>query len=178
MNALGYAFVAALWRDSIQSGGVTFPMDPCPAPTGIYIVEGLDAAGNGQKQTLLESGDEYYNDAPHVLTNVPSELEDGVWITQDNADNANTDIGYTTFDVGASAVTVYIAYDPAGDPPTSGSHTFTAATLSGNLTTSDPDNGTFSVVSATGVTGAVSIDGNASGADPDPQQGHLIIVVP
>ena len=122
-------------------------MDPCPAP--IYIVEGLDGAVH--KQNLLEDGDEYYNDASFELTNVPAELVDGVWITQDNADNTNTDASYMTFDVGANPVTIYIAYDPAGGPPTS-TETFGAlgAPLSSNLTTDDPAVGTFALVEAAG----------------------------
>jgi lysophospholipase L1-like esterase len=174
-NGLGYAFMAALWHDAITGGPVVPPVDPCPSP--IYIVEGLDGAVH--KQNLLEAGDEYYNDAAFALTNVPSELADGVWITQNNADNTSTDANYMTFDVGANPVTIYIAYDPAGGPPTS-SETFAAlgAPLSSNLTTNDPSVGTFALVEAAGVTGSVTIGGTMSDLSGIARQGYLVIVVP
>lgn len=181
MNSLGYAMVAALWHDAITAGPVLPPMDPCPAP--IFILEGLDPYTHDLKQNLLEEGDEYYTDSAFTLTNVPSELEDAVWITPENADNTNADASFMSFDVGAAPVTVYIAYDPAGGaggPPVEATaHGFAAlgAPLSSNLTTSDGSVGTFSLVEATGVTGVVTLGGTVSDGGAA-RQGYLVIVVP
>ncbi|MCH7637052.1 MAG: DUF1080 domain-containing protein [Proteobacteria bacterium] len=175
MNSLGYAFVAALWHDAITGAPVVPPMDPCPSP--IYILDGLDPYTHGLKQNLLEAGDEYYNDASFTLTNVPTELADGVWVTQDNADNGNTDATFMEFDVGATPVTVYIAHDPAGGAPTS-SLTLAAATLSGNLSASGGSVGNFTVLEATNVIGTVTIGGTMSDGSGIARQGYLVIVVP
>ena len=177
-NSLGHALIAALWRDAIIGGPVIPPVDPCPSP--IYILESLDPYVHGHKQNLLEVGDEYYTDESFTLTAIPSELADGVWVLQANADNANVDAGFLNFDAGVSPVTVYIAYDPAGDSPTSSTHVFTppVVPLSGPLSVSDGSVGTFTIVEATGVMGTVSIGGNKSGASPAPQQAYVVIVVP
>jgi len=178
MNSLGYAMVAALWHDAITAGPVAPPMDPCPAP--IFILEGLDAYTYDLKQNLLEAGDEYYTDEAFTLTNVPTELADAVWVTQKNADRGNATGDFMSFDVGANAVTVYIAYDPAGGPPVEATaHGFAAlgAPLSSNLTTSDGSVGTFSLVEATGVTGVVTLGGTVS-VGGAARQGYLVIVVP
>jgi hypothetical protein len=105
-------------------------------------------------------------------------LTDGIWISQANAEADNDDTSFLNFDTGASPVTVYIAYDPAGSPPLSSSHEFAPHTLSSNLTTSDLSLATFSTVKASGVTGMVSIGGNKSGSGTEPQQGYIVIVVP
>jgi len=112
------------------------------------------------------------------LTNIPSELTDGIWVSQANADRDNDDASFLNFDSGESPVTVYIAYDPAGSPPLASNHEFTSITLSSDLTTSDPSLKTFSIVQASGVTGMVSIGGNRSGPGSGPQQGYVVIVVP
>jgi len=165
-NGLGHAMMAALWEDVIRNGaGSAYypPAATCPSP--VYIVESLDPYAHGHKQNLLEVGDPYYNDASFTLTNVPAELADGVWITQSNADNGDFSADFLSFDAGASPVTVYIAYDSAGAPPTSSTHVFAAppAPLSSNLTVSDPAVGTFALVQATNVTGTVTIGGTVSG---------------
>ena len=108
----------------------------------------------------------------------PEELEGGVWVSMANADNANTDPDFLSFDAGVSPVTVYIAYDPAGNPPTSSTHAFSPATLTGTLDVSDATVGTMMVVSAAGVTDTVTIGGNLSGGGPNSQQGYIVIVVP
>jgi lysophospholipase L1-like esterase len=174
MNGLGYAFVAALWHDAIQVGPPT-PGDPCPSP--IFILEDLDPYTHELKQNLLEAGDPYYRDEAFVLTNVPPELADGVWVSQNNADRANQDAGFMSFDVGADPVTVYIAYDAAGGPPTS-SEIFVASTLSENLTVDDPAVQTFTVIEAAGVTGVVTIGGTDSDLSGIARQAYVVIVVP
>jgi lysophospholipase L1-like esterase len=175
-NALGYAFMAALWADVLTGAAVVPPVDPCPAP--IYILESLDSYAHGHKQNLLEVGDMYYRDESFTLTNVPDELADGIWVSQANADNANADADFLSFDVGAAAVTVYIAYDPAGAPPTLAlPYVLAPVALSDVLTVSDASVGTFSIVAATNVTGTVTIGGNMSGGGAA-SQGYVVIVVP
>jgi len=178
MNSLGYALVAALWHDAITAGPVVPPMDPCPAP--IYILDSLDAYTHGHKQNLLEAGEEYYNDQSFTLTSVPAELADGIWVSQNNADNTNTDASFLSFDAGPTPVTVYIAYDPAGGPPTSSTHTFAAlgAPLSSDLTVSDGAVGTFALVEAAGVTGTVTIGGTDSDLSGIARQAYVVVVVP
>jgi len=175
-NALGYAFMAALWRDAITGAAIVPPVDPCPAP--IYILKSLDPYIHGHKQNLLEVGDEYYTDETFTLTNIPGELADGIWVSQANADNANTEANFLNFDVGSAAVTVYVAFDSSGDPPTSTTHVFTPVTLSENLAVSDSSVGILSFVQATSVTGTVSIGGTRSGASPASQQAYIVIVSP
>ncbi len=175
-NALGHAMIAALWRDAIVNGPVSPPVDLCPAP--IYILESLDPYAFGHKQNLLEAGDQYYTDEAFTLTSVPGELADGIWVMQANVNNLNADASYLNFNAGASPVTVYIAFDPAGNAPTSSTHSFSPIGLSSALAVSDPAVGTFSIVRATGVTGTVSIGGNKSGGSPAAQQAYLVIVVP
>jgi len=82
------------------------------------------------------------------------------------------------YDVGQAPVTVYIAYDPAGSPPLSSSHTFDNVTLSSDLNVSDPAVETFRIIRATNVSGMVSIGGNQSAAAAAPQQAYVVIVVP
>lgn len=175
-NALGHAMIAALWRDAIVNGPVSPPMDPCAAP--VYILDSLDPYAYGHKQNLLEAGDPYYTDESFTLTNIPNELVDGIWVMQPNANRSTTEPDYLNFNVGGSAVTVYVAYDPAGTPPSSGTHSFVPVNLSGNLSVSDTSVGAFDIVRATNVTGAVNIGGNKSGGGPAVQQGYLVIVVP
>jgi lysophospholipase L1-like esterase len=175
-NTLGYVMMAALWRDSITRGSRMVPADPCPSP--VYVLESLDPYVHGHKQNLLQAGDQYYTDETFTLTSIPSELTDGIWVSQAKADSDNDDASFLNFDTGASPVTVYIAYDPAGSPPLSLSHEFIPLTLSSDLTTSDPSLGTFNIVKASDVTGMVSIGGNRSGSGAGSQQGYLVIVVP
>jgi hypothetical protein len=105
-------------------------------------------------------------------------LANGIWVSQANADNTNSQAHFLSFNVGAGPVTVYIAYDPAGDPPTSSTHTFSPVSFSEDLTVSDASVGTFSIVRAAGVTGNVSIGGNKSGLAAAAQQGYVVVVVP
>ncbi len=175
-NALGYQFMAALWRDALMAGPVVAPMDPCPSP--IFILEDLDPYTYGLRQTLMEEGNQYYRDAAFTLTNIPPELGGGVWVQTSNADSANADSNFMSFSVGATSSTVYIAYDTTGSPPTSTTHAFTADTLSEALTTSDAAVGSFGIVSASSVTGTVTIGGTKSAGSPGAQQAYIVIVVP
>ena len=175
-NTIGYVMMAALWRDSITEAPEMPQVESCPSP--VYILESLDPYVHGHKQNLLEAGDRYYTDTSFTLTNIPSELSDGIWVSQANADNGNGDANFLNFDTGKSPVAVYIAYDPAGSPPLSSSHVFTPLALSSDLTISDPLVGAFSIVKAGGVTGTVSIGGNKSASGAAPQQGYVVIVVP
>ncbi len=85
-------------------------------------------------------------------------------------------MGLVTFDAGPDPVTVYIAYDPAGVPPSSGTHAFAAYAPSSNLTAAGGLVPQYDFVRATGVTGAVSIDGTLS-AGAGAQAAYLVIVV-
>lgn len=175
-NALGYVFMAALWRDTLTGVSAAAPLEACPAP--IYILESLDPYAHGHKQDLLEVGDTYYTDESFVLDGVPSELANGIWVTQANSDWNNRDENFLTFDVGQTPVSVYIAHDPGGIPPRSSSHEFRPVTLATGLIVSDPKVGALSLVRAVGVTGTVSIGGNRSGFGAPPQQSYVAVVVP
>ena len=126
----------------------------------------------------IAEGDAYYTDESFILTSVPNELANGIWVTQANADKNNRDENFLTFEAGQEPVSVYIAFDPAGDPPLSSSHSFTPVTLSADMTVSDPGVSAFSIVMAGEVTGRVIIGGNKSGSGAVSQQGYIVIVVP
>ena len=74
-NALGYAAMAALWREVLSPGG-TLPL----------VLEGLCIRNSGSacqspmiyKQNYLATGDEYYRDRTYTLTSIPAVLEGGV----------------------------------------------------------------------------------------------------
>lgn len=175
-NALGNLVMATLWRDAVTGNRLDSIADGCPSP--VYILESLDPYRHGQKQNLLAEGDPYYLDESFTLINIPDELVNGIWVLQANADRDNRDEEFLSFDAGNRPVTVYVAYDPAGVPPVSPSHSFLPFTLSAGLAVSDPSVKSFSVVRAVDVTGTVSIGGNKSGASKEPQQGFVVIVVP
>jgi len=175
-NKLGNLFMATLWLNSITTGSAIPRAGDCPSP--VYILESLDPFSHGHRQNLLEAGDAYYTDEAFALTNVPDELANGIWVLQANADRGNRDAGFLQFDVGNAPVNVFIAYDPAGDPPDSATHQFSPVILSSALTVSDPTVGSFAIVCAEDVTGTVSIAGTGSGSKSTPQQGYIAIVVP
>jgi len=175
-NALGYVFMAALWRDTITGVSAAAPLEACPAP--IYILESLDPYKHGHKQNLLDVGSAYYTDDSFVLDEIPSELADGIWVTQANADRNNRDEDFLSFDVGQIPVSVYIAHDPGGTPPLSPTHEFRPVVLATDLIVSDPKVVAFSLVRAVGVTGTVSIGGNRSGFAAPPQHSYVVVVVP
>ena len=103
-NALGYDFVARIWRNIID-GTMTY-FDACTPPR--FIVE--DLLPYTYKQNLLEVGDQYYIDSSNTLTSIPSQLENGIWIMTADADKTNTSLNYLSFSVDRN-VTVYVAYD-------------------------------------------------------------------
>ena len=175
-NALGNLVMASLWLDSIVQNSAVSTTDRCPSP--VYILESLNSYLHGHKQDLLTEGDAYYVDESFTLTNIPDELRNGIWVLQANAARDNRDMDYLNFVVGDRPVSVYIAYDPAGEPPISKSHSFLPATLSAALTVSDSSVESFAIVQASGVTGAVSIGGNKSAGNPESQMGYVAIVVP
>ena len=176
-NALGYIFMAALWRDDITGNVSNSTGEACPSP--IYILESLDAYRFGHKQNVLTVGDPYYTDESHQLDRVPKELESGIWVTQPNAQRTNQSEDFLTFDVGEATVSVYIAYDPAGPPPDSASHNFRAISLSETLGVSDERVRVFSTVVAKSVTGKVVIGGTRSNGDArGDQQAYVVVVVP
>jgi lysophospholipase L1-like esterase len=176
-NKLGYVFMAALWRNAVLGNYREPQTSPCTAP--IYVLESLDPYVHGHKQDLLEVDDEYYTDESFTLTHIPDELVNGIWIIQANADKNNSEPDFLNFDSGTTPVTVYIAYDPQGEPPKSTSHSFDNVRLGTPLVVTDPDVGEFAIYKAVDVTGLVAIGGNQSGNySESQQQGYLVIVVP
>ena len=172
-NGLGYRFMAEIWADWIINGPKTIPDDPCTPP--IYIAE--DILPGSYKQNLLEIGDEMYNDEAYIFTSMPTEFADGRWIMPDNADVGSSAGALVSFDVGTTAKTVYIAYDPAGSPPTSTTHTFSAYSPSSNLTATGGPVTQYAFVRATGVTGTVSLGGSQSGG-AGAQSAYIAIIEP
>lgn len=175
-NKLGHLFMATLWLNSLTNGSALPQGGGCPS--AVYLLESLDPFAHGHRQNLLEAGDTYYTDEAFTLTNIPDELASGIWVLQANSDRANRDAGFLHFDVGNVPVKVFIAYDPAGDPPVSATHQFSAVTLSSELTVTDPAVGSFAIVCADDVTGMVSIGGTRSSSNSTPQQGYIVVVVP
>jgi len=62
------------------------------------------------KQTLLEEGNTYYIDRDYTLTNIPTDLKNGIFIMTANNDKSITSENHITFSVDR-ACTVYVAYD-------------------------------------------------------------------
>jgi lysophospholipase L1-like esterase len=175
-NTLGQVYMAALWRDAIARAQSRPSAEPCLPP--IYILKSLDSYKYGHKQNLLAVGDSYYTDEEFTLVNVPAELTNGIWVMQPNAKRNNEDEVYLRFDAGSAAVTVFIAYDAAGSPPSSTTHEFAPAHLTSELKVSDPSVERLDVVMAENIVGVVTIGGNKSAHSPGRQQGYLVIVVP
>jgi len=175
-NSLGYVVLAALWQDAIGARRPDFTGTPCWLP--VYTLSLPAVHAHRLKQNLLVAGSRYYTDEEYVLVNVPDELANGIWVLPANSDRDNDDADFLEFDVGTSPVTVYIAYDPAGKPPLSSSHEFSARDLSSALLVSDASVGRFSVVAAADVTGKVSIGGNRSATGAGTHQAYLVIVTP
>ena len=169
-NALGYEMMAHLWRD-VLTGTPVIPDSACPAP--IYIVD--DLVPTTYKQNYLQVGNEYYIDETYTLTAIPTELEDGVWISTANGNSGSSASPLVSFDAGASPVTVYVAYDPTGPLPVSSTHALSAlgSLPSGQtLQTSGGGVGTFAIARAQNVSGTFSVNGlNAGGRD-----NYLVIV--
>lgn len=123
---------------------------PCLSPgivAGILVLS-FDLAEAGPYQA--DSNGEVVMDESFTLTNIPGELAGGIWVMRANANNSNADSSYLNFDAGENPVTVYIAFDPAGNPPGSSTHAFSP----------------------------VSAGGNKSGGSPAAQQAYLLVVVP
>ena len=113
-NALGHVAMARLWFNSLTGGaGTPFILRNlclrvdnagCSYPSSYTDVKFY-------RQNMLEQGDPYYIDLGFVLTDVPSTLDQGIWIQTANAHRGNTRSNYLSFDVDR-AVDVYVAYDP------------------------------------------------------------------
>ena len=153
------------------------------------------------QQNRLEVGDFYYvvstaafpfqhrTQFIHTLTSIPTELDtlDARWIMTPNevvsGFGTDTDSDVVTFDVGGDGATVYVAHDPGGAPPTvscddSPGCVFAASSLTGSLSTTDPNVGSFDVVQiSASVTGMIRLGGNHSG-DTLANASYIVIVVP
>ena len=109
-NGLGHEVMGALWGE-VLTGAMTHT-DPCVIPT--FVLKNLDPSTTAPylKQNLIEVGDEVYIDEAFALLSLPAGLglETAVWVMTANADSANNDSVYATFDIDRD-VTVYIAYD-------------------------------------------------------------------
>ncbi len=96
--------MAYLWEDALR-GDNSLP----------FFVDSLSPGNN--KQNLLEEGNPYFVDDDWVLTGIPDQLKDGIWIMSAKADIANTSPDFLSFTVDRM-VDVYVAYDAsAGQVP-------------------------------------------------------------
>ena len=114
-NALGHKLMAYLW-DHYLNGNSSLPSrNQLPLVLEDICVRLTSASCETPlvyKQNLLEAdGDPYYVDETFSLTNIPAILQDGLWLSTANADQANTRNDYLSFTVDRN-VDVYVAYDP------------------------------------------------------------------
>jgi lysophospholipase L1-like esterase len=96
-NALGYRVMATLWKNVLTGQSIS-----------PFFVDWLSPGH--YKQNLLEAGNVYHVDSNSVLTGIPEELKDGVWIMTANADKTNASQAFLSFTVDRP-VDVYVAYD-------------------------------------------------------------------
>ena len=156
-NGLGYRFMAELWADWLGNPGDR--ANSCRPP--LYTLENISPLG--YQQNVLEPGDTYYVDEEFTLSNIPEELAEGIWIMPRNDDRAQSSESFVSFDVGEESVTVYIAYDPAEQPPEIPSgQTLTPYEPSSDLEGTDPSTPMFALARASGVRGNVIIGGTLS----------------
>jgi lysophospholipase L1-like esterase len=132
-NALGHVAMARLWFNALTgASGAPFILRNlcvrvdnagCAYPSSYSDVKYY-------RQNLLEEGDPYYIDLAFTLTNVPAELDGGIWIQTANAHRGNTRTNYLTFDLDR-AVDVYVAFDtaPSAVPSWLNSYTDTGRSL-------------------------------------------------
>ena len=172
-NSLGTAVLGALWNNAL-TGETDLP----------YVLEGMEVrlsqGGTPEspilyKQNLLEIGDEFFiDDAAVLTTSIPAALQDGVWIMTADADVNQNNTDYLSFDVGASPVDVYLAYDADVALPLALASEYLPTGLS--ITTDHPNAPVMTIYSRTGAVGTVVIggaDGGTSGADAN----YIVIVV-
>jgi lysophospholipase L1-like esterase len=103
-NAYGFVIMAYLWHNTITGTSLALPL----------ILENLTP--QEYQQNLLEIGDAYYIDQSHTLTDIPAELDGGIWIVSENADYTNTSSAFISFQVDRN-VEVYVAYDSGVSTP-------------------------------------------------------------
>jgi lysophospholipase L1-like esterase len=156
-NGLGYAVMAYLWNNSL-TGNSTFP----------FIVESLDPLK--YKQNLLEEGDKYYIDENYVLTDIPAELESGLWIMTANADGISADSDFLSFNIDRN-VSVYVAYDGNASMLPDWLSTFADTGLQVGTT-----NGSLNLYSRDYASGPISLGGNMAGGGTGPSN-YIVIVV-
>jgi lysophospholipase L1-like esterase len=160
-NALGYSVIAHLWHNALN------PSAPVALP---FVLDNLTPSTVAPylKQTLVESGDNYYTDEPTytITDDIPAALTNGRWILTDNANKANTSSNYVSFSVDR-AVTVYIAYDAGATalPAWMNGYINTGLTLQ----TTDPLSPVLNLYSKGFGVGSITLGGNmqspAAGAD-------------
>ncbi|MDL1976939.1 MAG: GDSL-type esterase/lipase family protein [Deltaproteobacteria bacterium] len=156
-NGLGYAVMASLWNNSL-TGHSTFP----------FIVENLDPLE--YKQNLLEEGDKYYIDENYALTDIPAEVESGVWIMTANADGISTDFDFLSFNIDRN-VSVYVAYDGNASMLPDWLSTFADTGLQVGTT-----NGSLNLYNRDYASGPISLGGNMAGGGTGTSN-YIIIVV-
>jgi hypothetical protein len=157
-NGLGYLIIAYLWHNSLS------PSAQLPLPMVIDNLDPLD-----YKQNLLEVGDEYYIDRSHTLTNIPQEIENGIWIMTADDDRNNATRDFLTFEIDRS-VRVYVAYDSNASVLPDWLLAFTNTGL--QVGTS---NGLLDLYSKDYPDGLIELDGNKAGGGTG-SKNYLVIV--
>jgi hypothetical protein len=106
-NALGHAVMAYLWHNTLTGE----ELEP-------FILQGFEPSTIDPylKQNLLEVGDTYYVDEEYTLTNIPPELNGGIWIMTANSERFNMESDYLFFSVDRN-VEVYVGYDHGATAP-------------------------------------------------------------
>jgi hypothetical protein len=174
LNGLGQVFFAHKWSEAL-TGVPVVPGAWCDVP--IFIVEALQP--QTYKQNLIEVGNEPYVDEAYTVASVPAALAGAVWIEPENADAGQTaSAGVVSFDVGASPVTVYVAYDAGATPPNwLAAKGFTLSNPLLQVALAGAPVGALNLYRAQSQTGVIDLGGNAGPGAAGAQVNYIPIVV-
>ncbi len=119
-NALGYKYVAYLWRNNITGQtGLPFILPPLiKSETAPFIKQNLLKKGNACYIKGSAGISSFFGKPEEsiVLENIPPSMKDGVWIMTATGDADRTQSYYTGFTADRN-VTVYVAYESGATPP-------------------------------------------------------------
>lgn len=157
-NALGHAIMAHLWNNHL-TGRNFLPL----------FVDGL--LPNNYKQNYLEEENNCYVDENFILTEIPNELKDGVWIMTAHAHRNNTSANFLSFTANRTA-DIYVAYDSSATQSPTWLNSFQPTDLMVQINgVSD-----FNVFRRSNVTGQVNLGGNLASPAQGASLNYLVIL--
>jgi hypothetical protein len=165
-NALGHAVMAYLWHNTLTGE----ELEP-------FILQDLEPSTVDPylKQNLLEVGDTYYVDEEYTLTNIPPELNGGIWIMTANSERFNMESDYLFFSVDRN-VEVYVGYDHgATAPPDWLENNFNPT--GEVIGATDPGTSVLDLYKAAFGPGTITLGGNLAQGAAGASSSYVVIVV-